>query len=170
MTIYPDKQDIGIAIFLSAFSACTALLFHLKFNSTGLTFAILLFCGFWAVRYYIAFGRTITLDTDGITVFLLCYRRQLNWDRIRVTMFNSDNCIGYKDVATTGVEFLNNFKIRPRMLSPSTYCLFFAPWSYVFLNFTESVLSPKGTRYTNHYQVKKTDLINFIESNGIFKD
>ena len=168
MIIYPDKLDIKIVIFLFIVSACAAVLFFFEFGSLLWAFLILLICGFWAVRYWIAFGRTISVDSDGVQISFLWCRHRINWDDMhRIAFFDRRNTIGYKDVAITGIEFFSTSKNRPPKLSPSSYCLFLHPMSYVFLNFSESVSQPKGVHYPAQYQVKKDVIVTLLESNNV---
>lgn len=170
MTIYPDKQDIAIVIFLLILSVLTALLFFFQFNSLILSCLILLFLAFAAIRYWVAFGRTISFDSNGIQISLWMFKRHLDWNQIhKIALFDTrkTNAIGYKEVAKAEIEFFSFLKPRPPTLSPATYCLYFHPWSYIFLSFAESVVQPKGVKYPVHYQVEKENIVAFLESNNI---
>lgn len=170
MTNYPDKNDVAIVIFLLFLSVCAGLLFFLKFNSVILSCLILLVLAFAAIRYWIAFGRTISFDSNGIQISLWRFKRHLDWNQIhKIALFDTrkTNGIGYKEVAKEGIEVFCFSKTRPTMLTPATYCLYLHPWSYIFLSFAESVEQPKGIKNPVHYQVEKENIIAFLESNNI---
>ncbi len=137
MIIYPDRQIKGMAYFLCAITIATSVVFQLRFHSypaTGLIFTI---CAFWTSRFWVALGRTLSFDADGITVTFLSKSKKYNWSRFRHIRFYKDNyCIGYKETSYFGIEFCQSAKPRtPTIFSTSTYCMLFHPFTYVFLTF-----------------------------------
>lgn len=146
MIIYSDSKIKGMAYLLCAISIAAAVVFHISFHSYPITGLIFTICAFWASRFWVALGRTFSFDADGITVTFLSKSKKYNWSQFRhIRLYEDNYCIGYKETSYFGIEFCQSAKPRtPTIFSPSTYCMLFHPFSYVFLTFP----SPEHERLT----------------------
>ena len=159
MKIAPEKGVLVNAILLYALTMLAAVLFYFQFGHMIVIDLFLAVCLWIDTKYWIAFGRTITLDKNGITIMFLGITRTYSWSHFSlIASYNSRNLLEYKPMAFEGIEIVPKKNKRIRFLSPATYCLFFHPFTYVFLSYSESVVQPKVVKYPVLYQVKRDEI------------
>lgn len=168
MEIRPNKDVIGISLFLCSIAVGYGVLFYLTFKSVLLTYGIILFCLLVAIRFFVAFGRTFMLDETGITVSILGLHKKIAWEQFaHIAAYDSKNSLGYKDVACAGIEFSVRKMTRRLRCSPATYCFLFRPCSYIFCTYENIVVQPNGIKYPIIYAVDEKEILAKLTAMGI---
>ena len=91
---------------------------------------------FAAVRYWVATGRTIIMDSEGCTIQFLWYRKCYTWDQLKTKRFaDYKHSLGYKASYIAGAEFSPNMVRKPKWLKPVEYCALIHPVSFFFVTF-----------------------------------
>lgn len=168
MKIQPSKDVVGISLFLCAIAVGTGILFYLAFRSVLLTSGIILVGLFLTARFFVAFGRTFTLNVEGVSISILGISKNIKWERFeRIKVYESSSDLGYKDVACMGVEFLKKAQKRTPHVSPATYCFLFQPYSYIFCTYSNETAQPHGMKYPIFYPIDEEVILAELLSVGI---
>lgn len=170
MIIHPSNAVNKIVIVLVLISICSACVFLYAFKSIVSSSVIFLIIASLALRFWIAYGRTVIIDECGVTVKLLGKRKTVRWDKVQqIRIYDSSNAIGYKNVAFSGAEFICEGRCRPSFFSPTYYCFWAHPWSYVFTSFSEGVLQLSDSQYPVFYEVEKDRLLTLFTKLNVSK-
>ena len=171
MKIRPEKEIHYCVVFLLGVSLCASFLIFIATNSL-VVFAILFCLGaFLTVRFWFAFGRCIDMDSSGLIVSFLFFKKRISWENVwQVKVFNASNCIGYKSTLSCGVEVFFHTASRPAWLDPAAYCFFFNTANYVFLSFLGTAIQPNGMQYPVYYEVSESDLMEKLREWGVKTD
>lgn len=168
MVIRPSEDIVGISLFLCAIAGGTGILFHLAFKSVLLTGVIILVVLFIALRFFVAFGRTFTLNAEGISISVLGVSRHIEWQQFEIIkVYESSSDIGYKDVTCMGIEFVTKTRKRILHISPAVYCFLFRPYSYIFCTYTKATMQPRGMKYPVFYSIDEEVILAELSSVGI---
>lgn len=137
----------GIAVCLLLIALLCVFVFYNAFSSWVSSIIISVFILLIDIWFCVAYGREITFSPDGISIKFLFIKRQYAWSEYpNRRYFHRENEIGYRDAVSDGIEFSKRKHLRFKNFTPSTYCLFVHPFSYVFLSF-DSPHSPQASLY-----------------------
>jgi len=171
MTINGGK-DAGYAIvFLHICSLGIPVLFYIQFKMLTLSIIVFLLLILFTFRFWVAFGRTLKMDSKGITVKFLWYQKQFLWEELKgKRYFNASDCIAFNIPAFPyGVEFSAEELRRSPKTAPETYCLLFHPFSYVFVRFTPDrtpTLRSENRYFSDNYTVNEEKFRNQMKEWG----
>lgn len=158
MTICSDKQYQFIVLFLYTSIIVIAALLYVQTKSWLGALVLFACCAPIVTAYWIAVGRRIVLDSNGIEVSFLWYKKKMPWMEMRIKKyFHVDrSSYGYRDPYTDGVEFcLKNIQ-RPKWIKPFQYAVLAHPISYIVFHFPVNV--PQKVIYPPLYEVDKAIL------------
>lgn len=167
MTIKSEIKPI--IVFLSIVSLLAAFFLYLETDSILCFYVMLLILYAFIFRYWLAFGRTITIGKDRCIVSFLGYKKVYRWDELKTKRYvQFENSLGYRSPYVAGAEFCEKNVNRPVWLEPKEYCESIRPLSYFFVYFKPD--SPPSTRrwYPLIYTVDEKEFREKINQLGIF--
>lgn len=166
IVLTPYKHDIEVTIiylamagilYAGGFISYLATQNSFYFSCTALIGTVLLL--FVLLFQYPYFHRTIIMDEKGVTVILGKKQKIYLWENINTVFYNSNNVRirGVNEILTDGYILSTKRINSPKYLYPTTFCLFFHPYTSVFLRFPTNKKTDKFvlSSFTFSYEVDK---------------
>jgi len=134
--IQSDKKTNYWVLFMFFYTFAGSYLLYISSYSLPVSGV---FCGLsfvFTLRFWIAIGRTITLDSDQITVSFLFFTKRYSFDQLKLKReFSNKNGFVYRVPYTDGVELAFKPIKRPPWIQPLSYCVWVHPFSYIVIHF-----------------------------------
>ena len=119
------------------------------------------------VLYYIAMGRTITMDERGCKIVLGRYSKEYAWDEICIKRLEPDH-LGLQIPYHLGCAFFSIKRVnKPDWLDPSLYCMFRHPLSCFFVYFVKGDPNRTGADTPGIYEAEKRAFVEQLKQWGI---
>lgn len=142
MTVRSDKSNaffIGFAFVSGAIVPVMILRDGLLAVGWGLLIADLVFCARWTVSVF----RTFSFTQAGITVTFWRWKKEIPWNEVTVRVENYENSlVPTRNACLESVVFSTKRTHKPASFPAMLYCMFFHPFSYVFVDVRESLTYP----------------------------
>lgn len=156
MKVSPSKEMRNIVFVLFLVVLLSALIVYSCDSLIGAILIVIL-GGSLVLRYWLAFGKTITFYPEGISLKFLWIIRFLKWEEMKTKRpFDCTNSYGYKAQYFIGAEFSKSECKRPHWLMPAEYAVIFRPWAYIFVCFSSTETTGKKVEYPIPYEVDRS--------------
>lgn len=138
----------------------------IEFKSFILAFLNAVFLAIVIFRTWVALGRTIVLNHEGIEVSFLNYRKKYLWEDLQTKqLIDYRNAYGSCYPYEKGVLFSKKYLLRPRWLSLDSYADTFHPWHAIYINFYSG--KDLGNVSSNRYLVDEKEFMAKMQEWGI---
>lgn len=169
MEIKSSKEYSQIVFLMYGIIAIAFLLIATDKNSNLISpFIICIILIILITRYWVAVGRTVIIDSMGISVEFLGVEKRYDWEEIKVRHIeNYKNSIGYRLPYLKGAVFCKYELHKPRWMMSATYGMLLHPFSFVFIHFPVEQTLSKGIRCPDLYVIDEDVFRETIKSLGI---
>ena len=170
MIIQSEHKALYAISFLFLCGVMASLIIYLDSGQLAIPLIMLVLSSFVCLRQWIAVGRKIKIDRNGIDISFLGYKKSYKWKELNTrAIVDYEGSIGYRDEHIRGVEFSPRAPRRLRQLKPAEYCVLVAPFSFVFIYFNVNESSPTTKMYPNLYSIDERIFMEKLRSWGIEK-
>lgn len=161
-----NREINNQVVFLLAVVIVVSWVLILTSQSTLIGMIFLIVLGAVITRYWILAGRIIHIDSIGITVRFLWYRKTYLWTQVKtVRVFECKDAIGYRLPYTRGIEISKKIVSRPSWMQPMQFGFFFHPFSYIVIHFPPSEKPP--IKLPPLYEVNPDRMFELMNTWGI---
>ena len=166
ITIRSNREAHLIVLFLFIATLIVSAIIYTVSESMYVMFII---CGIYLLmvtRYWVTIGRTVVLNSYGITISFLWITRIVSWEQLRLRkLFSCEYSFGYRSPYSHGIELSHKPIKRPSWIQPIQYCFIAHPFSYVVINFPPDEEPP--IKYPSVYEYDGDTILSLFEKWGI---
>ena len=168
MVIKSEKlKNIEFLVLIIGMVLCIVL----SYSSYGSLSLLFLIPFIYILRCWIAIGRTLTMDQQGITVSVFLHKKSYSWSELKTKRYAEfENAYGYRDFHSSGAEFSLNMVHRPKWLKPQAYCSLAHPISFCFVYFRPKLPKGKHPYYRAIYAVDEAEFRAKLDEWGVQMD
>ena len=169
MTIRSDKSNVISELCIMVAVLAMVILFIIlgAFFSAAVT---LISCSIIVISHHITISRVITMDISGCKIKIWKYERIYTWDEITIKRLEPPH-LGLRMEYHDGGAFFSVLPVKkPKILDPTLYCMFFHPWSCVYVYFVNDIASQTISGRPGIYEVEKKSFLQQLALWGITLD
>lgn len=167
ITVKSEAKNTAMVFFLFLCSVTASLLMLFFFQNAIIAIVLFLITCILCMRQWVATGKTLIIDGNGVTVKFLWIHKHYSWWELKTKRIVSlKNSYGYKDSYTKCVELSSKKILRPHWIKPAEYCTIFHPVTYLFLYFPTKEQSVH-VRYPSIYEIDERLFTEAISEWGI---